>query len=65
MEFQGGMAMIFDSAKTPDQLKEEFSAYPVVQAREYGGGDRKLLQFGPMKESDITEVTNKNKFRIL
>ncbi|PWB52600.1 MAG: preprotein translocase subunit SecF [Candidatus Methanoperedenaceae archaeon] len=59
MEFQGGMAMIFDSAKTPEQLKGDFSAYPVIQAREYGGGDRKLLQFGPMKESDITEVTKK------
>ncbi len=59
MEFQGGMAMIFDSPKTPEQLKEDFSAYPVIQAREYGGGDRKLLQFGPMKESDITEVTKK------
>ncbi len=59
MEFQGGMAMIFDTAKTPDQLKEEFAAYPVVQAREYGGGNRKLLQFGPMKESDITAVTTK------
>ena len=59
MEFQGGMAMIFDSAKTPDQLKEEFAAYPVVQAREYGGGNRKLLQFGPMKESDTAAVTTK------
>ena len=59
MEFQGGMAMILDSTKTPDQLKEDFSAYPVVQAREYGGGDRKLIQFGPMKESDITAVTTK------
>lgn len=59
MEFQGGMAMIFDSTKTPDQLKEDFSSYPVIQAREYGGGNRKLLQFGPMKESDINEVTKK------
>lgn len=59
MEFRGGMAMIFDSTKTPDQLKEDFSAYPVVQAREYGGGGRKLIQFGPMKESDVTAVTAK------
>ena len=59
MEFQGGMAMIFDSAKTPEQLKEDFSAFPIIQAREYGGGDRKLLQFGPMKETDITEATKK------
>ena len=58
MEFQGGTAITFDSPKTPDQLKEEFTKYPVVQARDYGG-NRKLLQFGPMKESDLTEVTNK------
>ncbi len=59
MEFQGGMAMIFDSAKTPDELKADFIAYPVIQAREYGGGNRKLLQFGPMTESDMDEVTKK------
>ena len=59
MEFQGGTAITFDSSKTPEQLKEEFSAYPVVQAREYGGGNQKLLQFGPMTESQITDVINK------
>lgn len=59
MEFQGGMAMIFDSTKSPEQLKEEFADYPLVQARDYGGGDRKLIQFGPMSESEITEVTEK------
>ncbi len=59
MEFQGGTAITFESPKSPEQLKEEFSAYPVVQARDYGGGDRKLLQFGPMKESDLDEVTKK------
>jgi len=59
MEFQGGTAITFDSSKTPDQLREEFSTYPVVQAREYGGGNRKLLQFGPMKESDLSDITNK------
>jgi len=58
MEFQGGMAMIFDSAKTPDQLKQDLAAYPVLQAREYGG-DRKMVQFGPMTESSLTEVSNK------
>jgi preprotein translocase subunit SecF len=58
MEFQGGMAMIFDSEKTPDQLKQDFAAYPVIQAREYGG-DRKLVQFGPMTDSALTAVTNK------
>ena len=59
MEFKGGTAIIFDSTNTPDQLKEEFKNYPVVQAREYGGGERKLLQFGPMGETELNDVTNK------
>ncbi len=59
MEFKGGTAIIFDSAKTPDELRADFLAYPVIQAREYGGGERKLLQFGPMKESDMSDVTKK------
>jgi preprotein translocase subunit SecF len=59
MEFKGGTAIIFDSAKSPEQLKADYLAYPVIQAREYGGGERRLLQFGPMKESDLSEVTKK------
>lgn len=59
MEFKGGTAIVFDSAKTPDQLKAEFLAYPVIQAREYGGGDRKLMQFSPMKESDLSELAKR------
>jgi len=51
--------MIFDSAKTPDQLKADLAAYPVIQAREYGGGNRKMVQFGPMTDSALTEVTKK------
>lgn len=59
MEFKGGTAFVFDSAKTPDQLKAEFALYPLIQAREYGGGDRKLVQFGPMDEARMSEVTKK------
>jgi len=59
MEFKGGTAIVFDSAKTPDELKAEFLAYPVIQAREYGGGDRKLMQFSPMKDSDLSELAKK------
>ena len=59
MEFQGGTAITFESPKTPELLKEEFSAYPVVQAREYGSGSKKLLQFGPMTESQLADVINK------
>lgn len=50
MEFKGGYAIIFDSAKTPDELKAEFQGYPVIQAREYGGAGRKFIQFGPMAD---------------
>lgn len=59
MEFKGGTAVVFDSDKTPDQLKIEFQAYPLIQAREYGGSGRKLIQFGPMKESETNEVTKR------
>lgn len=59
MEFKGGTAIVFDSDKTPDQLKVEFQAYPLIQAREYGGSGRKLIQFGPMKESETNEVTRR------
>lgn len=59
MEFKGGIAIVFDSSKTPDQLKAEFQSYPVIQAREYGGGDRKLIQFSPMKETELEELTKK------
>ncbi len=58
-EFKGGVAISFDSTKTPDELKAEFQAYNVIQAREYGGTQRKLLQFGPMTEEQLNEVTRK------
>lgn len=59
VEFSGGTAITFDSAKTPQQLKTEFQNYNIVQAREYGGTERKLIQFGPMSESLQNEVTRK------
>ncbi|MCX9014596.1 MAG: protein translocase subunit SecF [Candidatus Methanoperedens sp.] len=59
VEFSGGTAITFDSAKTPQQLKTEFQDYNIVQAREYGGTERKLIQFGPMSESLQNEVTRK------
>jgi preprotein translocase subunit SecF len=59
VEFKGGTAIIFDSAKTPDELKTDFQSYPVTQAREYGGTGRKFIQFGPMAESLHEELTKK------
>lgn len=58
MEFKGGTAIIFDSDKTPDQLREEFKDYPLIQARSYDkeGSIRKIIQFRPMGESDQNAV---------
>jgi len=51
LEFKGGTAIIFDSLKTPDQLKEEFQNYPGVEVRQYSVGDRKIMEFSPMDAS--------------
>lgn len=59
MEFQGGTAFIFDSEISPDQLRSDFQGFPVVQAREYGSSERKLLQFGHMKDPQKKEITTK------
>ncbi|VVB86346.1 Protein-export membrane protein SecF [uncultured archaeon] len=61
MEFKGGTAVIFDSAKTPDQLKEEFLKYPGVEVRQYSVGDRKIMEFSPMDPSLKDELVNKVK----
>ena len=59
VELKGGTAIIFDSLKTPDELKAEFQGYPVTQAREYGGQERKMVQFGTMTDSVHDELTKK------
>jgi preprotein translocase subunit SecF len=61
LEFKGGTAIIFDSQKTPDQLKEEFSSYPVVEVRKYEVGDRKIMEFSPMDPALKDEIINKVK----
>ncbi len=61
MEFKGGTAIIFDSAKTPDQLKIEFQNYPGVEVRQYSGGERKIMEFSPMDPSLKDELVQKVK----
>ncbi len=61
LEFKGGTAVFFDSAKPLDQLEEEYKMFPDVQVREYGGGERKIMQFGPMSESLKDELITKTK----
>ncbi len=61
LEFKGGTAVFFDSAKPMDQLEAEYKIFPGVQVREYGGGERKLMQFGPMSDSQKDELITKIK----
>lgn len=61
MEFKGGTAIIFDSAKTTDQLKQEYQKYPGVEVRQYSAGDRKIMQFSPMDPSLKNELVQKVK----
>lgn len=57
MEFSGGTVITFDSTKSPDQLKEEFRSFPLIQAREEETGSRRLLQFGQMNENQLNDLT--------
>ncbi len=61
LEFKGGTAVFFDSAKPLDQLEQEYKMFPDVQVREYGGGERKIMQFGPMSETLKDELITKTK----
>lgn len=62
MEFKGGTVITFDSTKEPDQLREEFKSYPVIQARkESSTSNWRLMQFGPMNQSQQDEVEKKIK----
>jgi preprotein translocase subunit SecF len=59
VEFSGGTVITFDSTKSPDQLKEEFKSYPLIQAREEETGSRRILQFGQMNENQLNGLTTK------
>jgi preprotein translocase subunit SecF len=61
LEFKGGTAIIFDSPKTPDQLKEDFQKFPGVEVRKYSAGDRKIMEFSVMDSSLKDELIQKVK----
>jgi len=46
VEFRGGVIVTFDSDKSPLKLREEFSAYPVIQAR--AAGNQRMVEFKSM-----------------
>ncbi len=62
LEFKGGTAIIFDSPKTPDELKAEYSAFPIAEVRKYDVGNGKIMEFSPMapalKDELIAKVKN-------
>lgn len=57
VEFSGGTVITFDSTRSPDQLKEEFKSFPLIQAREEEIGSRRILQFGQMNENQLNDLT--------
>lgn len=59
VEFSGGTVITFESIKSPDQFKEEFKSYPLIQARKEDSGNRLLLQFKQMNDIQLEEVTKK------
>jgi len=59
VEFNGGTVITCDSTKSPDQLKEEFRSFPLIQAREEETGNRRILQFGQMNEIQLNDLTTK------
>ena len=59
VEFSGGTVITFESIKSPDQMKEEFKSYPLIQARKEESGNRLLLQFKQMNDIQLEEVTKK------
>lgn len=59
VEFSGGTVITFDSTRSPDQLKEEFKSFPLIQAREEETGSRRILQFGQMNENQLNDLTKK------
>ena len=59
VEFSGGTVITFESIKSPDQMKEEFKSYPLIQARKEESGNRLLLQFKQMNDVQLEEVTKK------
>lgn len=67
VEFSGGTVITFDSTRSPDQLKEEFKSFPLIQAREEETGSRRILQFGQMNEiqlNDLTKIINSEYTRV-
>lgn len=56
-EFQGGTLVGLPTAEGPAALEAKFAAYPLLGMRE--AGERKMLQFGPMDDRKLQELTSR------
>ncbi len=57
VEFRGGTVVTIDTDKSNEVLISEFSDYHILEVRD--SGNRKMLQFGPMSQSQKDELISK------
>jgi preprotein translocase subunit SecF len=55
MEFTGGTLVTVPVTMSEEQLKGEFTGYPLLEVRKIG--NRYMIQFGPMSESDYVKLS--------
>jgi preprotein translocase subunit SecF len=55
MEFTGGTLVTVPVTMSEEQLKGEFTGYPLLEVRKIG--NRYMIQFGPMSESAYVELS--------
>lgn len=55
MEFTGGTLVTVPVTMSEEQLKDEFTGYPLLEVRKVG--NRYMIQFGPMSESVYVELS--------
>ncbi len=56
MEFQGGTQVSVETADSPAVIKEAFSSYPIVDARQ--AGSRVIIEFGVMDNEKQRQLEN-------
>jgi len=54
IEFTGGTLITVPSTESEEKVAEEFASYPLVDIRNVGS--RYMLQFGPMSDSEYTQL---------
>ncbi|AFV24377.1 preprotein translocase subunit SecF [Methanolobus psychrophilus R15] len=55
MEFKGGTLVSLATTQSAESLEDQFSSYPIIDARETGS--RVVMQFGPMSNEEQSQLT--------